>query len=459
MYTLLDCSHSTDFTEVPMSTFRYYPPAEQNDFVGHPQEDKLLQRWSDLIENRFKIEIENLNATLQQEPLFFSEADHQLDGSVLTASVPWNGFPRNIFVLANGDRTKMFTDAETRGNEVIGYTDRTFSQEITQSFRQQDEYLEWVPIKKNGQVVKYAFTAEGPEYWEFLAEADRSVVLALYEQFTGRKVDWDEISWDKDVWVPTREGRPLRIYKIGDYNPYNTVNLEECAAHLTHPANTLSAEINLAARATVQRSDIKGNLVSGRRQLACCSNFGDPNRNSDPQIGATVNQSVRGGISLTLDNPVALYIQRFDSNRISDNSGNALQDWWKIIRGREGRVLRAEFGPPENSQLTLNDVLVRNDPLTSGGQLAELVTMVIYAKTVNIGVPEPTPRPCRNRCCVKQGSAPDLSFLDQVGINDPCSINGWVNAFPEIGQPTPLSPFDRRLMGRVQKERSNGHGN
>ncbi len=433
-----------------MATFRYDPPAFQKDFVGNPKETEFLQAWSDLIEASFRLEIKNLREILRQEPLFFSEIDRQLDNSVPTASVPWNGFPRNIQLLANGDRAKQFQNAEIRGKTRIGFTDRTLTQQIEQPFRQQDEYLEWVPIKKGGVVVKYAFTAEAPEYWEFLAEKDRAPVIALYSQFAGRNVDWSELSWDRDVWT-VRNNRPVKLYEIGDYNPYNPVNLEECAAHLTHPANTLRAEIDLAARATVQRADTSGNLVTERRRLACCSNFGDPNRNSDPQIGATVNQSVRGGISLTLANPVGLYIQRFDRSRVADKDGKAIPDWWKIIRGLDGRVLRAEFGPPDNSPLKLDDVRVGNEPLTSGGQLAELITMVIYARAENRGVLDPTILSCQNRCCVKRGSAPDRSLLDQVAIAEPC-LDGWVNAFPELGQPRPLSPFERRSLGRGRVE-------
>jgi len=433
-----------------MAAFRYDPPATQNDFIGDPKEDELLQKWSDLIGSYFKGEIDNLRNVLGQEPLFFSEVDRPLDSSTPTATVPWNGFPRNIQLRVNFDRANQFQEAEIRGQVPIGFTDRTLSQTIEQPYRQQDEYLEWVPIKRSGRVVKYAFTAEGPEYWEFLAENNRDAVLALYKTFTGRDVDWSEISWDRDVWGRNRSGNPIKIYKIGDYNPYNAVNLEECAAHLTHPANTLGAEIDLAAKATVQRADINGNLVSERRRLACCSNFGDPNRNSDPEIGRQVNLSVRGGVSLTLANPVGLYIQRFDSGRIADKDGNAIPDWWQVVRGKDGRVLRAVFGPPETSQLTLEDVRIvaNNETLDFGGQLAELITMVIYARAINVGLLEPSMRRCVNRCCVQKGNAPDRSPLDQVKIDDSCSKDSWVNAFPELGEPQPISPFDRRFIGR-----------
>lgn len=430
-----------------MSEFRYFPPAEVNDFQGHPEETRFLQAWSDTVESRFKIEINDLRRELGQEPLFFSEADQLISASVATTAIPWAGFPRIHEVRANGERNKMFAAAEVRGSRKVGFRDRGENQSVDQAFRNQDEYLEWVAIKRDGATIGFAFTAESPEYWEFLAAAAPSLVTDLYSQFTGRRVDWSEISWPFDVWT---KDHTAMIFEKGSYNPFNVVNVEECAAHLTHPANTLGAEINLAARATLQRSDRVGNIVSERRRLACCSDFGDANRNSDPTIGAAVNQSVRGGVSVTLANPVGLYIQTFDSARISDQDGNALNGWWRVKRGKDGRVLRAEFRPPEGSRLGISDVRIgNNEPLVSGGQLAELVTMVIYARTFNLNVMEPAAAPCVNRCCVEKSSPRSLSELSVTGADSPCR-SGWINAFPEFG-PERLSPALSPLAQRTSR--------
>jgi hypothetical protein len=219
--------------------------------------------------------------------------------------------------------------------------------------------------------------------------------MALYSTFAGRNVIWSELSWSTDVWVPDDKGVAQRLYQAGDYNPYNDVNILECAAHLTHPANTLGAEIDLAAKATVQRLDKKQMLVKERRRLACCSNFGDCNRNSDPTIGLGVNQVATGGTSVTLADPVGLYMLSFDDSQIADQKGSALPGWWQLTRGIIGYGLRAEFKPPEGAKESLADVRVGdNAPLTSGGQLAELVTMVIYAKAAPLGVKDPPAQPC-----------------------------------------------------------------
>jgi hypothetical protein len=434
---------------IPMD-FRFSTPAYQNDLAGQPREAAYLEGWSTLIARRIASEIASLRRTLQQEPLFFSELEHPIPASAPTAPVPWMGFPRTLLMQAGGDRRRALEAAEQRGAAQLGYEDEALTRPIAFEYRRQDEYLEWVAIRRQGEVVRFAFTAEGPEYWEHLASVDRGAVRKLYCELAGRDVAWDELAWPTDVWVRGSLD-PVRIYQQGDYNPYNKVNLEECAAHLTHPTNTLGAEIDLAAKATVQRLDGNDELVSERRRLACCSNFGDPNRNSDPTIGLAVNQTVRGGISLTLADPVGLYIRAFDASRVADRAGNALDGWWVARRGGTGRTLRAEFGPPPGSSLTLADVRVGNDePLTTGGQLAELITMVLYARALDLDVPEPAPQRCRNRCCVKKGAAPEASLLAQVPLHGK-SPPGTVNAFPEL-VPAPMNPFTRRTVGRGRSE-------
>ena len=94
------------------------------------------------------------------------------------------------------------------------------------------------------------------------------------------------------------------MFKKGDYNPYNKWNLSY-AIHLTHPANTLSAEVILASDATVLRMNEDGSPITDSHSLICCADYGGPNRNSDPTIGFRVNSLVRDGHWVSLRNPVA----------------------------------------------------------------------------------------------------------------------------------------------------------
>ena len=71
--------------------------------------------------------------------------------------------------------------------------------------------------------------------------------------------------------------------------------------HLTHRANTLGAEIALAADATVQFQVAPAPAATFPFRLICCAQFGGENRSSDPLIGAGVNGLAHSGLAITLE--------------------------------------------------------------------------------------------------------------------------------------------------------------
>src|SRR5207249_1137039 len=73
----------------------------------------------------------------------------KLDISGTPAPISWPGFPNKIEIEFGDDPQKTFQEAELRNN--------------------QDEYLEWATVKRNGKITKVMFTCEGPEYWKFIA--------------------------------------------------------------------------------------------------------------------------------------------------------------------------------------------------------------------------------------------------------------------------------------------------
>jgi hypothetical protein len=77
--------------------------------------------------------------------------------------------------------------------------------------------------------------------------------------------------------------------------------------HLSHRANSLGAQVNLAAIASALRNDANDRDVRGDdvARLCCCAGFGDPNRNSDPTIGAAANALAAAGRAHTLTNPAS----------------------------------------------------------------------------------------------------------------------------------------------------------
>lgn len=71
------------------------------------------------------------------------------------------------------------------------------------------------------------------------------------------------------------------------YNPnnyWNQLTTTGTIIHLIQPNNTLGAEIDIAAQATVIRKDSSGKTITDANQLILCSRYGNPGRNSDPTV-------------------------------------------------------------------------------------------------------------------------------------------------------------------------------
>jgi hypothetical protein len=171
----------------------------------------------------------------------------------------------------------------------------------------------------------------------------------------------------EDLQLTDAAGNPVIDSATGRpaYNPLNKwnsglvstrgVNATGGAIHLTSTPNTLQTELGLAGGATVRRT--VGN--SNPQTLICCSQYGQPFRNSDPHIGQIVNQVVSAGNNVSLANPTGLYIQ------MPDFSGYALPadpnlppgakpaDCWQVVRGAE-TVQDPVTGQPFNGNMMLH---------------------------------------------------------------------------------------------------------
>jgi hypothetical protein len=427
--------------------FRYEPPANWNDFQGHPQEQRAHRGWSEWILANFRVNIDDLRSEVPS-PLFFSEAEQPIPQQTRSVPVPWNGFPKVLALQHGGSGEAAWQAADALGVIRARAADGST---VDLPFRRQDEYLEWLAITDDeGNATRYVFTCEGPEYWSHLARFDHSLLLERYRQLVGEEVELQDLLFEQQVTLDRR------TFRAGEYNPWNVWNTERGIVHLTHPANTLAAEINLAARATIPRRDATGQLITDAKRLACCSNFGEPNRSSDPTIGQAVNLAVQGGISVTLENPLGLYIRSMDLGRISGPDGETLDDWWRITRGQSDYGLRAEFGPPDRARFGVPDVLVKGSPLRRGGQLAELITMVLYARAHDFGLPDSPMLPCVARCCMPEGTPdPEQAVLEHVVIDRSCR-RGTVDAYPDLTEALDLRIPVQALSRLVMEEGQDG---
>src|SRR5262249_12382961 len=160
----------------------------------------------------------------------------------------------------------------------------------------------------------------------------------------------------------------------GTYNRRNKWNTTDGAVHLTHPANTLGAEINIAAQATILREK-NGQVITNPDTLIRCSGYGVPQRASDPHIGDEVSKLARGGFAITLLNPVALYIDSLETVGWVTPDGTPASQFWTSVRGAAGMTVRAVFEVPPGKGYTVGDIKIGGQAIEFGGQIAEHINI------------------------------------------------------------------------------------
>lgn len=269
----------------------------------------------------------------------------------------------------------------------------------------QDEYCEWA-VTRNSQnkITRIDFTCENPEYWNSLWIIDPNKVLSLYQSILNKpQITLEDLSLPNAVNPIT--GGPI-------YNPLNKWNSGPIsndnlggAIHLTSTPNTLQTEIGLATAATVQRnnpSGTTGNTIWPSRSyndLLCDAQYGQKNRNSDPNIGGTVNNLVTGNVILpalgpqvvTLADPPGLYIQMPDFTHYDTPDGTNAATFWKIVRGSKtlndqygnpmpgNFILHAVFEVPADKNYTISDITIKNQNIDWASQVASTFKMQIVA--------------------------------------------------------------------------------
>ena len=338
---------------IEMAVF-FTPPANVGDFdESATQGEALKQHWHDYIAGRFG----QLDGGL-----FYDASNDPAPGTPATRkAITWNGFPQSIWrwfnadadpagpaqalaaaetlrpftmlITPNGLATQKWTPAAP---PLRRFENGQLGDPVVPFHRQQDEYCEWhIDRNTDDTIRRIAFTVEGPEYWERMAEKDLDLVQKLYRRHIDPAVDKADLVWAFDVAafnVATGTYTNL-VFSKGDYNPYNRWNTRLGAMHLTHPANTLGAEIRLAHDGSVLRPSVPPlPAATLPDRLICCAGYGGVNRSSDPRIGADVNALARAGLAVTLANPVGLYISAVEIGGLKDPAGVAIPQALKFTR-------------------------------------------------------------------------------------------------------------------------------
>lgn len=388
----------------------FQPPAHLRDFDASTKRVDLYQQWHERM-NGF------MTRSLSNYPAAFSGVEVPDGTQVFPANPEWTGMPRTMKRL-NGtsvaaaaaliDEPRQIGDYDPLDQKSYKRFKRRNGQDfVGPAYRSQDEYLEWaVKRDTDGVITEILFTCEGPEYWEQIAQ-DEDLLLKLYRDICDdQSIKIEELTFPEEVsWINpyNRSGVP-EVYPEGSYNPFNIWNMR-AAVHLTQPANTLGAEVQLAFDATYPYGD--PDPVTSDPDLACCAAYGGINRMSDPTIGAGVNTQVTSlNRKVALRNPIGLYIKGLRPNAFNLKGGAAFErqgDCWTVLRPKpadlKDMIVRARFKVPDGimhdgKQLRVGDLFMQGEQVITGGQVADAVTMIIYAIAV-AGAPPQQAQACK----------------------------------------------------------------
>jgi hypothetical protein len=376
----------------------YDPPARLTDFDLIPGQ---RDAWHRFVLESFRGNIDSVRDSLRQidgnkpvKPQFFSAVELDPGGTVIEQAVVWNAFPKEL--LRRYGRDRALIEADRLWPLSAYYYDWHYSSDVpavtgagmpgnnlpdTYVYRPTVEYCEWHVDRdpRSGRIQRVTFTSEPPEYWQAMFggtmdgsnvsfPGDKNLVLALYRNLVNPNIQLAELL------VTEPFVSPFGNLKKGDYNPHNKWNTTHGIVHLSAPPNALTAEINLAALATVLYQDDQGNSVVDPDAFIAGTGMGGPNRNSDPTIASTVNVLARSGAMITLANPVGLYMDHIDLAGWAVPGGIDPKDCVRIVRG-ESRLIERLVVEVPGGEHDVSDIWIGGAPVIYGGQIAECITV------------------------------------------------------------------------------------
>jgi hypothetical protein len=433
-----------------MTLAAYDPPGFMTDFDRIPGQ---RAQWSMAVSGWFDECVGFELATLQGQPCqFYNQLKTPPNGAPLEQEIVWNGLSGTLRsrygraqALKLADQVVPLTQRiDGPGSYFVG------GQWGNLFYRPLDEYCEWhVTRDADGQIRCVTFTSEPPEYWQALhgdtlpsiagtptypMVGDPSLLVELYREYVSPEVKYEDLVCAEDLIDYSDPESPQVIYAKGTYNPYNRWNTTDGIMHLTEPANTLGAEIKLAADATVLRTSAGsgGRVLADPDALVVCAAYGGPNRSSDPTIGASVNELAALGFAITLRNPVGLYMDHLDMTGWAGPDGSPVDpSWLRILRGQPGLIERAVFEVPEREGFTVSDITIGGVPIAFGGHLGEHMTVKLVGLASEPWRFSNHPIGCAAGACADAAN-PALLYRRDVG--EPCPP-GRLPAF-DYPQPT-----------------------
>jgi hypothetical protein len=436
----------------------YDPPGLMTDFDRVPRQ---RAQWSLAVSGWFDECVALQLTKLQGQPCqFYNQLRKSPNGTPLEQEIVWNGLSGTLRNRYGRARALELADTLMPLTQRIDGPGSYFEggQAANLYYRPQDEYCEWrLTRDSDGNILRVTFTSEPPEYWQALhgdtlpdideqptypIDGDCSLLLDLYREHVSPDVQYEDLICAEDL-ISVARGHPVVVHRKGAYNPYNRWNTTDGIMHLTQPDNTLRAEIQLAADATVLRCAPRsgGQVLTDPDALAVCAGYGGLNRASDPTIGASVNELAALGFAITLRNPVGLYIDHLDMSGWEGPDGNPVDpSWFQVVRGQRKMIERAVFEVPASEGFTVSDITIGGVSIVYGGQLGEHMTVKLVGLASEPGSFSNRPIGCEKGACA---DVVNPAFLYVRKAGDPC-VEGTVPAFagiePAVAAPARDSP-------------------
>lgn len=281
---------------------------------------------------------------------FFNPADG-IEADAIEKDIGWTAFPRPLTISSATDEERWFLAEESRFEQV--------------------EYCEWSTTRDtSGKVIKISFTCEDRNYFRTLFRHQPDVVLSLYREHVSPDVQMSDL-----------------VDGLGNYVPANrwNANSSNGAMHMIGQPNTIGAAVELVAGACVVRRNPNGTLKTGARELILCGRYGDPERHSDPTIGAEVNKLARARHVIAMANPPQLAFESISFSGWDVPDGVAPEDCWTYTRGADGRAVRGVLEAPEGASFVVGDIRINGKDIRFGGQVADGIRIKVTGLAHRLG--------------------------------------------------------------------------
>ena len=346
----------------------YSVPGKADD-LGAP----LVARWNDTIQATW----ESL-ADLRSRFMTLDPAELQ---QPVQAAVKWFGDPAEPQFCIDEETARKLSDWGVRGRHAL-----------------HNEYCEYAVVQRRDRAgrlrpKRVQVTSELREYWSAIAVADPDAAREMAARTLGFEPSWEGLYGVRDPFVLDADAREVafghavaghgnhpRLQQAGvPAQPTGALNRDN-ALFMTHPINGLDDLVYIVlfgahpytvreagGRRAVTREEI---FISERVEHLAC-------RHADPAAAVGAHSAAMAGRTVAFADPLGMYLQSLAQDLFLVRDEVVPQEWVRWSRGQEGMRQRLEFGPGDDDDEFLDDIVVAEgaseEPLTGGYQLLKQI--------------------------------------------------------------------------------------